>query len=40
MDTIWWMDVRNNFVYILMTSFGDIFLSAESNLISDLLKMF
>ncbi len=34
------MDVRCNFVYILMTIYGATFLSGESNLMSDLLKMF
>ncbi len=39
-DTILWMDVRYNFMYIFMTISGAIFLSGESNLMSDLLKMF
>ncbi len=40
MDTIGWMDVKYNFVYIFMTIIGAIVLSGESNLMSDLLKMF
>ncbi len=35
--TIWWMDVRYNFVYILITIFDGTFLSGKSNLISYLM---
>ncbi len=28
-DTIWWMEVRYNFVYVFMTIFDAIFLSGE-----------
>ncbi len=35
-----WIDVKYNFVYILPTIFGAIFLSGESNVLSVLLKMF
>ncbi len=34
-DTIWGMDLRYNFVYILLTILGAIFLSGESNLQSN-----